>query len=75
MVLAELVLKCKRKKHVGFVGIGKSKDKDKTITLEKENASNVPLDEDTMNQAFVVTNPRNGYGKAYSGLVKEAKHT
>ena len=73
VVLAKLALKHKRKKQIGSVEKEKNKDKVKTISSEKENVSNVPLDEDITNQAIVVTNPRNDCEKAYFDPVEEAK--
>ena len=73
VVLAEMALKCRKKKQFGFCK--KNKDKDKATSSEKDNVSHVPLDEDIINQAIVVTNLRNDCEKAYSIPVEEAKRT
>ena len=73
VVLAEMALKCRKKKQLGFCK--KNKDNYKAATSEKDNVSRVPLDEDIVNQATVLTNLRNDCEKAYSNPVEEAKCT
>ena len=49
VVLAEMALKRRKKKQLGFCK--KDKGKDKARTPEKDNVPNVPIDEDIINQA------------------------
>ena len=75
MVLADVMLECKRHKHRGSAAKEQNKDRVKNLRSANEIDSNMALHGDSTNQAIVVTNLRNIHETTYFDRVEEAKRT